>query len=544
MASTNAARLTTTADPYSMLVLLPPALLFLNSLLVLTHRFGRLKPAIYWLAGFAGALAAWVLVLFLHSRIPISFTLPSWQPSPIFSFSPQFILNDYSWPYAASITTLCLVGLMVSLVNQSSLVLDQSGWKEWAAMTAISAISLLAVYPGDLLTLIVTWTVVDFVEFGTRLWSEKGSQSSLKPVILLTSRLAGTLLAVWAAVLSLANGYPLALQSLQTSIIPLLLIALGIRMCVLPLNLLRPSIPPTHKILAILLLLAPQATNLVALARIASLSVPVSESIWLLGIALVLLFTSLVWFFGTDEYQGRGFWLVACSGLALAASSQALPGASLAWALALQLSGALWMMASFHIKALKLFLVIGGLSISSLPFTLTWQGVWMYGSPMGVAGWIFLVSQLLLLAGYLRFALQKRQDFPYSESWKVGMYFISLLLLVIMTFVIYALDPLLSGSSVMPTIRETGPAFLLAVLCLAGWTVSRRIKHSFSRLENLLNSIINSNWSLHAGKLVFEFVSKIFPGVNFVLEGQAGVLWAFLIFILLVSIMSQIMPGG
>jgi hypothetical protein len=71
---------------------------------------------------------------------------------------------------------------MVSLVNQSSLVLDRRGWKEWAVMTAISAISLLAVYPGDLLTLIVTWTAIDIIEYCTRLWNEKGSQSSLKPV--------------------------------------------------------------------------------------------------------------------------------------------------------------------------------------------------------------------------------------------------------------------------------------------------------------------------------------------------------------------------
>jgi hypothetical protein len=113
-----------------------------------------------------------------------------------------------------------------------------------------------------------------------------------------------------------------------------------------------------------------------------------------------------------------------------------------------------------------------------------------------------------------------------------------------MTFVIYALNPLLSGTSGVPTIQESWPAFLLVSLCLAGWAVLRRIKYNLSRIGNLLNSIFTSNWSLRAGRPVFEFISKIFSGINFVLEGQAGVLWAFLIFILLVSILSQIRPGG
>ena len=527
-----------------MLVLLPPALLFLFSLLFFTSRFGRFKPAIYWLAGFACALVAWILVLLLHSRIPISITLPAWKPPEIFSFSPHFLLDYYSWPYAASITTLCLVGLMVDLVNQASLALHIGGWKEWAVITAISGISLLAVYPGDLMTLIITWTAIDFIEYGTRLWTEKGSQPALKPVIFLSSRLAGTLLAVWAAVVSLANGYSLALQSLQASIIPLLLIALGIRICVLPPNLPNTSSFPVRNVLGILLLLAPQATNLVALSRIASLSPPDSNSAWLLGIALVTLFSSMAWVSGSKEHQGRGFWLVTVSGLALAASSQALPGASQAWGVALLLSGALLMLASIQTRALKPILLLGGLSLSSLPYTLTWQGVWLYGSPMRVTSWIFLVSQLLLLAGYLRFAMQNRQTFPQSEPWKVGMYFISLLLLLIMTIVIYALNPLLTGSSVMPTIQESWPAFLMTFLCLAGLAVSRRIKLNFSRFETLLRSIFTSNWSLRAGHLVFDLISRIFSGINFVLEGQAGVLWAFLIFILLVSIMSQISPGG
>ncbi len=245
-------------------------------------------------------------------------------------------------------------------------------------------------------------------------------QSSLKPVIFLTSRMAGTVLVIWAAVISLANGYPLALQALHPSIIPLLLVALGVRLCVLPPNLPGLSSSPTPNVLGILLLLAPQAANLVVLSRIASLSVPVPKSIWLLGIALVALFSSIAWFSGSGEYQGRGYWLLAASGLALAASSQALPGAVQAWGIALQLSGALMMMASLQIKALRLFLILGGLSLSSLPFTLTWQSVWMVGSPFSVSGWILLLSQLFLLAGYLRFALQKREVFSPFRTLEGG----------------------------------------------------------------------------------------------------------------------------
>lgn len=527
-----------------MTLLFPPILLLVVSIAIFIFHHRRIRPAISWLVGFVGVLAAWIVVLVLHSQIPTTFTLPMWQIPESFTFLPQLILDDFSWPYTVSIASLALVGMVVSLVNQATLSPGSEGWKEWVVVATIAGISLLAVYPADFITLVITWTVLDLVEGCIWIGAGNRSQPGARPVLFLASRLAGTFLVIWATVLSLANGFPLSIQQLHPSLVPLVIIALGIRTGVLPLNLPPASVYSANETRGVLLTLAPQAAGLVLVSRIAALSQPGDLRLWLLFLSLFVLFSSLAWISAPEEERFRVYWLSSVSGLALAASSQALTGASLAWGNALLLTGGLVMLASRQVRFLQALFVLGAFSISSLPYSLTWQGVSLFRLPMGVPEGILMVSQLILLVGFLRLSRQERQGISPAEPWKPIMYFSGLLLLPIITAVIYFQNPILSGSDMRPSLLQTWPAFLFVAVCLAGLFLSRRFKFSFRRAETIVTTISSVGGIRRSGNLLFQGLGKFFSLINYVLEGQAGVLWAFLILILLVSLMAQFGAGG
>lgn len=527
-----------------MLLLLPPVLLLALSLFIFVLHFSRIRPALAWLVGFMGSLAAWILVLVLHDRLPYSISIPPWQPPEFFPSAAHLVLDDFSWPFAVAITTLVVVGMVVSLVNQASLASGTGGWKEWVVIAAIAGVSLLAVLPGDLLTLVIAWTALDFIEYA--LWASFGFSSlpASRPVVFLGSRLAGTLLLTWTAVISLANGYSLDLQSLDITLIPLMLIALGIRGAVLPLSLAPAATLNTRDTHGILLLLAPQAATLLLVNRIASLSGPAAQPIWLVGLALASLFSALAWFSGSNAAQGRGYWLPAVSGLALAAGSNSLPGASLAWSMAALLAGGLIMMSSLHNRFLKPILLLGAFSLSSLPFSLTWQSVGLYAGPISLELVIFFLAQLLLLAAYLRFAWQARPGFPLSEPWKPGLYLLAMLLYPAMALLVYLANPYLAGLSTQPALLASWPGFALLGLYLLGLAVSRRVKFNLARLEGMTTALSSLDWHHRVGNWIFKTAGGLFRVISRVMEGQAGVLWAFLILILLLSLMAQFGAGG
>jgi hypothetical protein len=114
-------------------------------------------------------------------------------------------------------------------------------------------------------------------------------------------------LAVWAAVISLAHGYPSLYHHCMHPSSRFTHRASGSGYASCRPNLSSSSNSLNQNVLGILLLLAPQATNLVTLARVAGHSVPSLNppGCWE---CTRIAFQPMAWFSGSDESQGRGYW--------------------------------------------------------------------------------------------------------------------------------------------------------------------------------------------------------------------------------------------
>jgi hypothetical protein len=414
-----------------------------------------------------------------------------------------------------------------------------STWSDLASALLITAGSLLAVVSKNLPTLLLAWTGLDLLEMALWLAKARNSEVSKPMLIAFSTRFAGTVLAIWAAVSVYAVGRSLSFEAIPAEISTYLLIAAGLRLGVLPLNSPSADYLPPQRGVRVIFRLAPQAANLAVLVRAASAGASPALSPYLFILAgLAALYAGVSWINSVDEIEGLPFWVLGVSAFALAAATRAEPAAALAWGIALLLPGGLLLLYSTRQPWLLPLLLLGALSISSLPFTPTWQGVLLYKAPYQWLSLPFLAAQSLILAGYVRHALRPAPILAGAERW---------------VWIIYpwglALLPLAHLSIAWWTRPETSPVWLAAwpavlavgLAALISW-LGRRGSRSLARLLHSLQNVLAFSWFYRLLSSLLYPIRRLLSIAATILEGDAGILWALLIVILLLSVSLQ--AGG
>jgi hypothetical protein len=286
------------------------------------------------------------------------------------------------------------------------------------------------------LTLVLIWAAIDFVELVAQIWFVEDPKLSERVVIAFASRAAGTLILLWADMVSNASGQPLDFRFAAPQAGLYLVLAAGLRVGVLPLHLPYPSESTLRRGFGTGLRMISAASSLILLARIpaSSLASPLTPYLLML-VAVAAVYGSWMWLRAPDELTGRPFWLIGMSSLALSAALRSNPVGAAAWGCALLLSGSALFLFSEKNKWLSRALYVAAFGISALPFSLTATG-WNSGGTGFWLAWPFLLgSHAMLIAGFLRHA-QRTTTITTSEDhplWAKNVYpiGISLLLLTI-----------------------------------------------------------------------------------------------------------------
>ncbi|MFH1523593.1 MAG: hypothetical protein ABIF04_01385, partial [Chloroflexota bacterium] len=317
-----------------MLILLPVILMLMTALTLLILRLTRPKFKYPWMLATGGATLAFASVFLWQIRIPQSISLPSWKPAIIFSYAPTWLADVTSYPYALALAALAAAIIWTSVVRA------ENELTSWAGTLALAAFGILAIAAENSLTLILVWTAIDLFELITMLRSTEGESEIEGVIIAFAARLAGTGLVLWANMVSVAARTPMDFRSIPPNIGIYLLIAVGLRLGVLPLHL------PYHKnnILrrgfGTALRLIPAAASLALLARIPSSALKSALTPYLLILAIITaLYGGWMWLRASDEIVGRPFWMLGLASLAIADSLLGNPAGSIAWGVILVLCG-------------------------------------------------------------------------------------------------------------------------------------------------------------------------------------------------------------
>ena len=517
-------------------------ILLVTTVAILVLRMIRPTFAYHWMVAVLGALLIWPMLLFSNVSQQTVIKLALWEPHSIFPASPAFFMDQFSWSFSLALATLLLSSILIGAACSSDPAYLRPTWLDFAVSLVLTAAGLLAICAGNLLTLLMVWALLDLVELVSRLSKVEGEHANQRVVLTFSSRIISQVFLFWAVITAHSNLLELSILSLDPAVTPFLLLAVGFRLDIPSLSSAGRSQVTLHSGHASTLNLISLASSLVLLCRVASVGVPSSwTSPLLVIVSLAALFGSVKWITQADGQEGQTGWIIALSALAFAAALRMQPGACQSFGLALLLGGGLLFLFNIRVRWLLPLLLVGALSISGLPWTPTWSIVQLYAAPFRPSLVLLLVSQGLVLAGYLRFALQTAQKPSGLQRWVWALYIWGLALLPL-AFLIIARWSLRSSQELLqphPGLLESWPGLVSLFMAVIFILPARGKFQLPGSLLRALRAFQNLDWLYRLIRSLPGTARFFFRWSNTLLESQAGILWAFLLLVLLLTLFSQ-----
>ena len=523
-----------------MLIFLAPSILLISSLIMLVIR--RIKPAFayHWLIASVGALIAWGFSLLSRMFTPVSITLSGWQPTSLFQISPILTFDTLNWAFTFAITTLLLSS------NLSKLARNPNSAERFREINVINdliitAVSLLAALAGNFLALILLWSVLDLMTLFIRLKENKSEETSVIHIVPYMLNSFSIFFIILNDIISPALEMSSDFNTIESSLTPLLFIAIGARLAVIPLS---PNINhPTRKFLdtSIVQRVGPMAATLIPLIRIGSIGAPPeSQPAFLALAAITAVFSAISWLNSPDETSGLSYWILGISTFAFASSIRSQISASFAWSLILLQSGALLFLYSARQRWITPIFYLSIAGISTLPFTPAWNAVHFYTLPFQPLTLIFLFAQSILFLGYLKHGQRETYPLNRAERWVWVIYPLGLSLLPISHLAVAWWN----RSEVTPNLIESWPGIASSLIAL--FLLLWKANSNLFKIKWIIKTVefLSFQWFYNFLIGLFKNIQKLFQLINQNLEGSGSILWAVVILSLLVSLFIQVGFGG
>ncbi len=519
-----------------MFLLIPIILMFAATLALLVLRVMRPQFRFSWLIGVGTTFFAWVCVLLWRSVLPLSITFGPWGPPELVAAAPALAADQFAWLYALSLASLALATLLTETVRD--------GFPD-AGTLAISigacGLGLMAVIAANPLTLALTWAALDLAELVAMLTSSAGRAASQRLVAAFAVHAAAIIVLMLAQVSGGSAGQPADFQSITPQASLLLLVAAGLRIIALPLQL--PYVPGRsgRRSIGTSIRLASAAASLILLCRVQAAGLSSAGTLLVLIIAAVAsLYAGWTWLRAPEEQAGRPFWIMGMAGLALFAGLGGNQPGAAGWGVALIFVGGALFLSSAQQVWLSRLLFVGVWEISALPLSITASG-WNGG---GLAAWgtpVFIVVQALLMAGFIRHVLRPsaRASLNTQPAWTRSAYpaGIGLLLFLPLILGFWGWDGALQFGTVISTV--------IAALLTAGlvWAVPRlRILNPVPAhwLRPTSGSRLDAAYGVVVG--LYRWLAGVTQTITDVLEGEAGLMWTLLFVVLFIVLLVQRTP--
>ena len=528
----------------ALLILIPVLLLPLSSLGIAILRQTRPSIGYAWLWSTLASLASAGVMLALLWQIPLAISINQWEPFGQPSLELYFVLDMVSWPYAFS---LCVLLVAVLLTDSARLQSDASALT-WIFSLLIIGLGMLAILAGKPVTLVLTWMAIDLLEligvFSTRV----GRWMSQPMIIAFAVRVTSTLLVLATVLVSSAWGIDFTFTPIPSQLAILMLLAAGLRLGVLPLNL--PFIREVYswRGLGNLLRLLGPASSLMVLGRMPANAVPAAwQPVFLFFAALAALYGSAMWLASSPAQNARIYWVIALAGLAVASVARGSAHSSIAWGVALLLAGSVLFLYSAQSRRVMFIPLAAVVGVTGLPFTPAahgWNGV--LGAAFDTYSLFFILAVLMLCLGYARRALAPREELYRMERWIHTVYPSGLVILILAQWGIMAAG--WRQGFFVPGVWWASLPVLIALLT-GLWVFVRRPAFTLINVrsnwlaafaQNVgsgLAAFFRLNWLYRFLGWGYGLAENFFQLLTEIFEGDGGILWAVVMLILLASLL-------
>ncbi len=529
-----------------MLIIGVIALLLSAALAIVAANSIKPNYARSWMIALITTGLAWAVILYLRLFLPSNFALIRWSPPNIFISSPFLVINYNSWPYAFALITLALAVIL----TESARPFTKSSPGDWSGTLAITAINLAALLSGDPVTLAISWTLVDIIEVIHVFRTKQNINTDMSVVANFGIRL----LSIFALIGATAIGWQVQ-KNFPLSEIPsraglFFLIAAGLRLGVLPINLPFIVVSKSRKGTNLVFLLAPVASSLMLIANLPTDFLILQDN-WLLLLKLLTglaaAYAAGMWLTRGDINEAQVYWIVALSAFALMSALNGNPTSSKAWGVALLTSGSILFLYDPPILRIRFIPLIGLLGLIALPYTPAasgWEG--LIDKFWSASTLLLVIAHAMLVAGYLRYTLEFSSTITGLEKHARITFPLGLIIILQTALIV--------GIAGWPESLTVGnwPAGLISLLIvglgiLAFWKFGLRLPLSvqtqaspfylvFKRILNVFRAIFSLQWLYGSVGFLYQQTTVLVSAVNRVIEGEGGLLWSFVFLVILITI--------
>jgi hypothetical protein len=515
--------------------ILPILILLIGALLV---SFFRNRPErTLWALTSGTALLTWVVSLVLVTNIPDVISLSVWKPTILFASRLELHLDAVGWFFLYGTSTL-LVSVAFTQAAQPGVTTPFLR----AIMLSYPAIAMIAMLGGNLLTVAMSWALVDILTLLFLLRMQKDRESTPLLFIRIAIDGGGILLVLMAALLNGAEGGDSSLSTPMASSMAAILLVLAalLRLGLLPPHISIQPMMDLHRPIGTLLRLLPPVTALSVLARMLNIGVPMETLTWLrLAGGLGVIVGGLRWAFHMDREAARPFLVlgVSCLGILAAGLGQEVGGAPITAAVGvLLLAGAVFGLSDIFVPTHRVWLGLAAVFLAGMPGTPT--GVISSALADGIlnnasAGVAFLgvIGLILLATGGLRHVFLPSISWLTGESLVRVVYGLGLMLPILVGI---GLGIRMPGSVSL----QAGIVFIITLLfsMMVLFFLRRYAQDRALRWGRVLawldpNPIYRILWR------IVQVLMNLFRMIGELLEGEGAMLWMMVI--LLIIILAQ-----
>lgn len=514
-----------------MVLFIPILFLFLFGIGI--QILGRMRFNIVqsWIFAIIGSVLAWVSYLIVRIFASGQISTPFFPSGTSGDFQIIFSVGDKNWVFGF----LWLSLLIPIMLMDSRRLTEKNNLNTWSGTLLIGASGLLAIMSGSVIGFLLVSALLDIQIFASHINIQKEELEVRRAIFEILFRIIGTLFLMFGFKL---NG---EIDFLLTSI------GLALRSGVIPLaSELSRTVTIRSNLLTLLGLVAP-ITCFAFMNQMQVTKVEFQGKSILVIILIFFIISNILKVLTKQQSQnGIRAWISAFSGLAVIQLING--GFELIQPLAIVFAilGALFSFQLYGSSRLKIAIIILMVCMIGLPYTPSY-GIWLPGLLDGLTfhSFFYQVTLLFLMLVVFHSIISMPEKNDKKESW--------LEITTAMSPVILLISPWLLEiwflSKISNNFNLVSPAIFLAILAfLIYFDRSEKTKVFLKRyldsnkrfinfITSILEDILSLNWIPRGLKIANQGLSKIINIFVRVLEGDGGLLWAFVFLILISSIL-------
>mgnify|MGYP001557283736 CR=1 FL=1 len=451
----------------------------------------------------------------------------------------RYGFDDLSWKFAFALM-LILIGIVFTMPVRLDVAYRP---RDWVFDLLFVFIGLIPIMSQNLLSLVIAWTLLDFLELSVHISGLTPERINRQAVMAFAIRMGGNWLLILAQVLSRSGfGSEVAFIGFESTSALLLLLAAGLRLGIFPVFMPFQEEVPIRRELGTIMRFVVPASSFILLTRLSDLVIPSNWAILLSILALMASFIGVLMFFLSESsLMGRNYWVIAFSSMAVVSVVRGNADAAITWSLALLISGTFLSVHSEKNGPHLFYVIALFLSLTGLPFTPTAAGFpGLIVLPFNLLDIFYILVYALLLVGFLQQQIKREGAYNETTGWMQVSYWVGLGSLIVGFWFISV--PSIQSSVGLPVWWGSIPSLVLA---LSGFYLLYRFVGS-DAITLPEASPLSSQ--LHGESLIYPMIERVFFAVRsliqFVtdlLEGDSAILWIFLLFLM---VMTMILQGG